>query len=43
MQDVAFFNNVLFVHEATSHKNGFVNRYNVHYNASEDFFKDVNN
>lgn len=36
MQDVTFFSNVLFTDEATFHKNGFVNRHNFHYYASEN-------
>ena len=30
-QDRNFFNNVLFVDEATFHKNRFINRHNFHY------------
>ena len=45
MQDVTFFNNVLFTDEATFHKNGFVNRHIFHYDASENphFFTKVDN
>lgn len=46
MQEEAnFFNEVLFTDEATFHRNGFVNRHNFHYYASENphFFRQVDN
>lgn len=44
-EDATFFNNVLFTDEATFHKNGFVNRHNFHYYATENphFFRQRDN
>lgn len=36
LQDRDFFNYVLFADEATFHKNGFVNRHNFHYYATQN-------